>query len=74
MENPTSIETIEGAKAYTKEGSLFVYTPEQEFVTVISISGTVIKNESQVGLKQYIGLQQGIYIICIGEKKIKVKI
>lgn len=74
MENPTSIETIEGAKAYTKEGSLFVYTPEQEFVTVISISGTVINNESQVGLKQYTGLQQGIYIICIGEKKIKVKI
>ncbi len=72
-ENPTGIESIEGAKVYTKDGSIYVYTPTEEEVTIISMSGAVLKNEQQVGLKQYTGLQRGVYIICIGEQRFKVR-
>ena len=73
-ENPTGIEDIEGAKVYTKDGSIYVYTPTEEQVTIISASGAVLKNEQQVGLKQYTGLQRGVYIICIGEQRFKVRL
>ena len=73
-ENPTGIEGITGVKVYTQDGSLFVYTPKQEKVMIISMGGAIIKNEIQIGLKQYTGLQRGIYIICIGKDKTKVKI
>lgn len=71
---PTSIEEITGVQVYAKDGSIFVQTPQQEQVMIISMSGTIIKNESQIGLKQYTGLRQGIYIICIGEERVKVVI
>ena len=71
---PTGIEDIEGAKVYTKDGSIYVYTPTEEQVTIISISGAVLKNEQQIGLKQYTGLQRGIYIICIDEARFKVRL
>ena len=73
-ENPTGIESIEGAKVYTKDGSIYVQTPTQEQVQIISASGAVLKSESQVGLKQYTRLQRGIYIICIGEQRFKVRL
>ena len=71
---PTGIESIDGAKVYTKDESIYVYTPAEEEVTIISMSGAVLKNESQVGLKQYTGLQRGIYIICIDEARFKVRL
>ena len=73
-ETPTGIETLKGIQVYTQDGSIFVYTPQQEQVMIISMGGAIIKNEMQVGLKQYTGLQRGIYIICIGKDKTKVKI
>ena len=72
-ETPTGIEEITGVKVYTKDGSLYVQTPKQEEVRIISISGAVIKNETQIGLKRY-DLPRGIYIICIGEERVKVRI
>ena len=72
-EAPTGIEDIEGAKVYTKEGCIYVYTPTEEQVTVISMNGAIVKNEKQTGLKQYSGLQRGIYIICIGDERVKVR-
>ena len=71
-ETPTGIEELEGAKVYAKDGSIYVQTPQQERVVIISISGAVLKNEQQVGLQRY-GLPRGIYIICIGEERIKVR-
>ena len=71
---PTGIESIDGAKVYTKDGSIYVQTPKQEQVQIISASGAVLKNEQQVGLKQYTGLQRGIYIICIDEARFKVRL
>ena len=71
-EIPTGIEEITESKVYAQDGSLYVQTPKQEEVRIISISGTVIKNETQIGLKRY-DLPRGIYIICIGEERVKVR-
>ncbi len=73
-EDPTGIESIEGVKVYTKDGSLYVQTPQREQVLVISMSGAVVKNEVQVGLKQYHGLQPGIYIVRVGETTYKLRL
>ncbi len=71
-ETPTGMEDIEGVEVYSKDGSIYVQTPKQERVQIISISGAVVKNETQVGLQRY-DLPRGIYIICIGEERIKVR-
>lgn len=73
-EDPTGIESIEGVKVYTKDGSLYVQTPQREQVLVISMSGAVVKNEEQVGLKQYHGLQPGIYIVRVGDRAYKLRL
>lgn len=72
--NPTGVEEISGIQVYTKDGSIFFQTPQQEQVMILSMNGMVVKNESQIGLKQYTGLQRGIYIIRIGEERVKVVI
>ena len=71
-EEPTGIEDIEGVKAYAKEGSIYVYTPNREQVTIISMSGAIIKHAEQVGLQSY-SVSRGIYIVRIGEKVFKLK-
>lgn len=73
-EDPTGIESIEGVKVYTKDGSLYVQTPQREQVIIVSMTGAVVKNEEQVGLKQYHGLQPGIYIVRVGETAYKVRL
>ena len=73
-EDPTGIESIEGVKVYTKNGSLYVQTPQREQVIIVSMSGAVVKNEEQVGLKQYHGLQSGIYIVRVGDRAYKLRL
>ena len=71
-EEPTGIDEVEGAKAYAKEGSIYVYTPNREEVTIISMSGAIIKHEEHVGLQSY-SVSRGIYIVRIGDKVFKLK-
>lgn len=73
-DDPTGIESIEGVKVYTKDGSLYVQTPQREQVIIVSMSGAVVKNEEQIGLKQYHGLQPGIYIVRVGDRAYKVRL
>ena len=73
-EDPTGIESIEGVKVYTKDGSLYVQTPQREQVIIVSMSGAVVMNEEQIGLKQYHGLQPGIYIVRVGDKAYKLRL
>ncbi len=70
---PTGIESIDGVKVYAKDGSLFVQTPQLENVTIVTITGAIVKSEQQVGLKQYTGLQRGIYVVRVGEQVFKVR-
>ena len=71
-EEPTGIDDLEGVKAYAKDGSIYVYTPNREEVTIISMSGAIIKHAEQVGLQSY-SVNRGIYIVRIGEKVFKLK-
>ena len=71
-EEPTGIEDLEGVKAYAKDSSIYVYTPNREEVTIISMSGAIIKHAEQVGLQSY-SVNRGIYIVRIGEKVFKLK-
>ena len=71
-EEPTGIEDLEGVKAYAKEGSIYVYTPNREEVTIIGMSGAIIKHAEQIGLQSYT-VNRGIYIVRIGEKVFKLK-
>ena len=71
-EEPTGIDDLEGVKAYAKDGSIYVYTPNREEVTIIGMTGAIIKNEEQVGLQSY-SVSRGIYIVRIGEKVFKLK-
>lgn len=73
-EDPTGIESIEGVKVYTKDGSLYVQTPQREQVIIVSMSGAIVKNEEQVGLKQYHGLHPGIYIVRVGDRAYKLRL
>ena len=71
-EEPTGIEDIEGIKAYAKDGSIYIYTPSREEMTIIGMSGAIIKHAEQVGLQSY-SVSRGIYIVRIGEKVFKLK-
>ena len=73
IEEPTGMEDIEGAKVYAQDGSLYVYTSQPQEVAIITMSGTILKRERQEGLRSY-SLPRGIYIICIGEEKFKLRI
>ena len=73
-DDPTGMEQVEGVKVYTKDGSLYVQTPQRETVIIVSMTGAVVKSEEQIGLKQYHGLQPGIYIVRIGERAYKVRL
>lgn len=63
---------IEGTKVYTQNGSLYVYTSQPQEVMIITMNGTILKRERQEGLRFY-PLPKGVYIICIGEERYKVR-
>ena len=71
-EEPTGLDDLEGIQAYAKEGSIYVYTPNREEVTIVSMSGAILKHEEQVGWQSY-DVNRGIYIVRIGEKVFKLK-
>ena len=73
-DDPTGMEQVEGVKVYTKDGSLYVQTPQREQVIIVSMTGAVVKSEEQVGLKQYHGLQPGIYIVRVGDRAYKLRL
>ncbi len=64
---------IEGTKVYAQNGNLYVYTSQPQEVMIITMNGTVLRRERQEGLRSY-SLPRGVYIICIGEERMKVRI
>ena len=71
-EEPTGMSDIEGTKVYTQNGSLYVYTSQPQEVMIITMNGTILKRERQEGLRSY-SLPKGVYIICIGDERMKVR-
>lgn len=72
--NPTGIEEIEGVKVYAQDGSLYVYTPKQMPIWIVSMTGAIVRHEEQIGLHQYDHLNQGIYIVRVGEQVFKIRL
>ncbi len=71
-EEPTGMSDIEGIKVYTQNGNLYIYTSQPQEVMIITMNGTILKRERQEGLRSY-SLPKGVYIICIGEERMKVR-
>lgn len=70
----TGTEDIDGmVRVYTKDGSLFVYTAQPEEISVVSMTGVTVKRTRQTGLQSY-PLNQGIYVVCVGEQVFKVRV
>ncbi len=63
----------ETTRVYTQDGMLYVYTAQQEEVSVISMIGAVVKRTQQTGLQSY-PLNQGIYVVQVGEQVFKVRV
>lgn len=72
---PTGTEDAlsETIRVYTQDGMLYVYTAQQEEVSVISMVGAVVKRTQQIGLQSY-PLNQGIYVVRVGEQVFKVRV
>lgn len=70
----TGMEDIDGTvRVYAKDGSLYIYTPQQDDITVVSMTGAVVKRTKQIGLQSY-PLNQGIYVVRVGEQVFKVRV
>lgn len=70
----TGMEDIDGTvRVYAKDGSLYIYTPQQDDITVISMTGVTVKRTQQTGLQSY-PLNQGIYVVLVGEQVFKVRV
>lgn len=70
----TGTEDIDGmVRVYTKDGSLYVYTAQPEEISVISMTGVTVKRTQQTGLQSY-PLNQGIYVVLVGEQVFKVRV
>ena len=72
IEEPTGMEDIEGAKVYAQDGNLYVYTSQPQEVAIITMNGAIVKRERQEGWRSY-SLPKGIYIIGIGEERMKIR-
>ena len=72
-EDPTGMSDIESTKVYTQNGNLYVYTSQPQEVAIITMNGVALRRERQEGLRSY-SLPKGVYIICIGEERMKVRI
>ncbi len=70
----TAIEQVEGVKVYTANGILYVETPCRMPITIVSLTGVVIRNEESIGMKQYNNLNSGVYIVRVGDRVFKVRI
>ena len=73
---PTGVEAIgdEAVEVYTEGDAIRVYTPSEERVIIVSMSGAVVRMEEQVGTRRYTGLSDGVYIVRVGGRSWKVVI
>lgn len=63
----------ETTRVYTQDGMLYVYTAQQEEISVVSMTGVTVKRTRQTGLQSY-PLNQGIYVVRVGEQVFKVRV
>ena len=71
-ETPTGIEGVESTAVYTQEGAIYVRTPQRATVSIVSLTGAIVKKAEQTGTQRY-DLPRGIYIVDVAGQRYKVR-
>ena len=71
-ETPTGIEELKGTAVYTQEGAIYVRTPQRATVSIVSLTGAIVKKAEQTGTQRY-DLPRGIYIVDVAGQRYKIR-
>ena len=71
-ETPTGIEELESTAVYTQEGAIYVRTPQRATVSIVSLTGAIVKKAEQTGTQRY-DLPRGIYIVDVAGQRYKIR-
>ena len=71
-ETPTGIEELKSTAVYTQEGAIYVRTPQRATVSIVSLTGAIVKKAEQTGTQRY-DLPRGIYIVDVAGQRYKVR-
>ena len=71
-ETPTGIEELESTAVYAQEGAIYVRTPQRATVSIVSLTGAIVKKAEQTGTQRY-DLPRGIYIVDVAGQRYKVR-
>ena len=71
-ETPTGIEELKSTAVYTQEGAIYVRTPQRASVSIVSLTGAIVKKTEQTGTQRY-DLPRGIYIVDVAGQRYKVR-
>lgn len=73
---PVSNEEVEAqeVKVYTQNGAIVVVTPSVMDVQVVSMTGSVVAADKVAGQREFRNLVEGVYIVRVGDKIVKVRL
>ena len=71
-ETPTGIEGVESIAVYAQEGAIYVRTPQRATVSIVSLTGAIVKKAEQTGTQRY-DLPRGIYIVDVAGQRYKIR-
>ena len=71
-ETPTGIEELKSTAVYTQEGAIYVRTPQRATVSIVSLTGAIVKKAEQTGTQRY-DLPRGIYIVDVAGQRYKIR-
>lgn len=73
---PVSNEEVEAqeVKVYTQNGAIVVSTPSLMDVQIISMTGSVVAADKVAGQREFRNLAEGIYVVRVGDKIVKVRL
>ena len=71
-EIPTGIEELGSTAVYAQEGAIYVRTPQRATVSIVSLTGAIVKKAEQTGTQRY-DLPRGIYIVDVAGQRYKVR-
>lgn len=73
---PVSNEEVEAqeVKVYTQNGAIVVSTPSLMDVQIISMTGAQVAADKVAGQREFRNLAEGIYVVRVGDKIVKVRL
>lgn len=73
---PVSNEEVEAqeVKVYTQNGAIVVSTPSLMEVQIISMNGAQVAADKVAGQREFRNLAEGIYVVRVGDKIVKVRL